>query len=121
MKVEAHNSLKPPSEYNQDQMPSTNQVCLWLFNQFGSLRNMEIQLSFRRKIGKDKPESSWSEFLEKLLGNDCALSNADKNISGLLNRGCISDLILIRTLVSLCHMSQEPSFWEVIKSFVLLA
>ena len=28
MKVEARNSLKPPLEYNQDQMPSTNQGCL---------------------------------------------------------------------------------------------
>ena len=81
---------------------------------------MEIQLSVRRKIGKDKPESSGSEFLEKLLGNNCALSNADENTSALLNRGYISDLILIRTLLTLCYMSQEPSFWEVIKSFVLL-
>ena len=31
MKVEAHNSLKPPLEYNQDQMPSTNQGCVWHF------------------------------------------------------------------------------------------
>ena len=28
MKVKVHNSLKPPLEYNQDQMPSTNQGCL---------------------------------------------------------------------------------------------
>ena len=82
---------------------------------------MEIQLSFRKKIVKDKPESSGSEFLEKLLGNDCALSNADENTSGFLNRGCISDLILLTTLSSLCYKLQEPSFWEVIKSFVLLA
>ena len=82
---------------------------------------MEIQLSFRRKIGKDKTESSKSEFLEKLLGNDCALSDADKNTSGLLNTGCISDLILLRTRLSGCYKLQEPSFWEVIKYFVLLA
>ena len=81
---------------------------------------MEIQLSVRRKIGKDKTESSGSEFLEKLLGNDCALSNADENTSGLLNRGYISYLILIRTLLTLCYMLQELSFWEVIKSFVFL-
>ena len=82
---------------------------------------MEIQLSVRRKIGKDKPESSGSEFLEKLLGNDCVLLNADENTSGLLNRGCISELILLRTILSLCCKLQEPSFLEVIKSFVLLA
>ena len=81
---------------------------------------MEIQLSFRMKVGKDKPESSGSEFLEKLLGNNCASSNADKNTSRLLNRGSISDLILLRT-PALCYKSQQPSFWEVINSFVLLA
>ena len=31
MKVEAHNSLKPPLEYNQAQMSSTNQGCVWHF------------------------------------------------------------------------------------------
>ena len=36
MKVEARNSLKPPLEYNQDQMPSTNQGCYDSFNQLGS-------------------------------------------------------------------------------------
>ena len=40
---------------------------------------MENQLSLRMKIGKDKPESSGSELLEKLLGNNCALSDANKN------------------------------------------
>ena len=71
---------------------------------------MVIQLSFRRNVGKDKPESSGSEFLEKLLGNNCALADVDKNTSGLLNRGGISDLILLRTLLALCYKSQEPSF-----------
>ena len=29
--VPAHSSLEPPLEYNQDQMPLTNQGPLWLF------------------------------------------------------------------------------------------
>ena len=82
---------------------------------------MEIQLSFRRKVGKDKPESSGSEFLEKLLGNNRVLLDAEENTSWLLNRGGISDLILLRTLLVLCYKLLDPSFWEVINSFVLLA
>ena len=31
MKVQAHNSLKPPLEYNQDQMPLMNQGSLCPF------------------------------------------------------------------------------------------
>ena len=52
---------------------------------------MEFQISFRRKAGKDKPLSSGSEFLEKVLVNNCALSDAEDNTSGLLNRGDILD------------------------------
>ena len=52
---------------------------------------MEFQLSFRRKAGKDKPESSRSDFVERFLVNHCALSDAEDNFSGLLNRGDISD------------------------------
>ena len=32
-----------------------------------------------------------------------------------------SDLPLLRTLLAICQKSLEPSFWEVIESFVLLA
>ena len=38
-----------------------------------------------------------------------------------LNRGGIADLPLLRTLLAICQKSQEPSFWEVMYSFVLLA
>ena len=30
-KVQAHNSLEPPLEYNKDQMPLANQGSLWPF------------------------------------------------------------------------------------------
>ena len=52
---------------------------------------MEILRSFRLvtegKTGKEIPESSRFEFLEKFLANNFALSDAEGNTSGLLNRG----------------------------------
>ena len=38
-----------------------------------------------------------------------------------LNRGGIEDLFLLRTLLAIRQKSREPSFWEVMDSFVLLA
>ena len=72
----------------------------------------EIFCSFRLvlegKTGKEIPESSRLEFLEKVLANNFALSNAEDNTYGPLNRRAIADLPLL-------------SFWEVINSFVLAA
>ena len=86
---------------------------------------MEILCSFKLvlegKTGKEKPESSRLELKEKLSANNFALSDAEDNTSGLLNRGGIADLPLLRTLLPICQKSQEPSFWEVMDSFVLLA
>ena len=64
------------------------------------------------------PESSRSESLEKFLANNFAY--AEDNTSGSLNRGGIADLPLFRTLLAICQMPQEPGFWEVMDSFVLL-
>ena len=66
--------------------------------------------------GKEIPESSRLEFLEKFPANNFALSDAEDNTSGPLNRGGIADLPLLRTLLAI-----QPSFWEVMDSFVLLA
>ena len=86
---------------------------------------MEILCSFRlvleRKTGKEIPESSRFEFLEKFLANNFALSDAEDNTSGPLNRGGIADLPLLRTLLAIRQKSREPSFWEVMDSFVLVA
>ena len=88
------------------------------------MRVTEISCSFRlvleRETGKEIPKSSSLEFLEKFFTKYFALSDADDNTSGLLNRGGVSDLPL-RTLLAICQKSQEPSFWEVIDSFVLVA
>ena len=67
------------------------------------------------------PESSRLEFLEKFSANNFALSDAEDNTSRLLNRGDIADLPLLRTLLAIRQKSREPSFWEVMDSFVLLA
>ena len=59
---------------------------------------IEMLCSFRlfleRKTGREIPESSRSELLEKFLANNFALSDAEDNTSGPLNRGKIADLPL---------------------------
>ena len=85
----------------------------------------EILCSFKLvlegKAGTKILESSRLEFLEKLLANNFALSDAEDNTSDLLNRRGVADLSLLRTLLVIHQMSQEPSFWEVMEPFVLLA
>ena len=86
---------------------------------------MDILCSFRLvlegKTGKEIPESSRFEFLEKFLSNNFALSDAEDNTSGALNRGGIADLPLLRTLLAIRQKSRKLSFWEVMDSFVLVA
>ena len=86
---------------------------------------VEILCSFRLvlggKIGKEIPESSRLMFLEKFSGKHFALSDPEDNTFRPLNRGGIADLPLLRTLLTIRQKSREPSFWEVMDSFVLLA
>ena len=86
---------------------------------------MDTLCSFRLvldgKTGKEIPETSRFEFLEKFLANNFALSDAEGNTSGPLNRGGIADLPLWRTLLAIRQKSRQPSFWEVMDSFVLVA
>ena len=85
----------------------------------------EILCSFKLvlegKRGKEIPESSRLEFLEKFSANNFVLSNGEDNISGLSNRGGIADLLLLRTLLTIHQKSRKPCFWEVMDSFVSLA
>ena len=66
----------------------------------------EILCSFKLvlevKTGKEIPESSRLEFLEKFSANNFALSDTEDNTSRLLNRGSIADLPLLRTLLAIC-------------------
>ena len=50
-----------------------------------------LRLVLERKIGKEKPESSRLEFSEKFSKRFFALSDAEDNTSGSLNRGGIAD------------------------------
>ena len=86
---------------------------------------MEILCSFRLvlqgKTGKEIPESPRLEFLEKFLANNFALSDAEDNTSGPLNRGGIAYLPLLGTLLEICQKSRKPSFRKVMNSFVVVA
>ena len=85
----------------------------------------EILCSFRivlvGKTGKEVPESSRLEFSEKLLANHFALSDVEDNTSRPLNRGGTANLPLLRILLAIRQKSREPSSWELIDSFVLVA
>ena len=89
------------------------------------LRVTEISCSFRlvleEKTGKEIPESSKLEFLEKFLTNNLDLSDTENNTSGPLHRGGISNLPLLRTLLAIHQKSRKPSFSKVMNSFVLVA
>ena len=84
----------------------------------------EILCSFRLalegKTGKEIPESSRLEFLEKFSANNFVLSDAEDNTSSPLNRGGKADLPLLRTLLAIRQKFRVPSFWEKMDSFVLL-
>ena len=62
-----------------------------------TLRVLEILCNFRLvlegKTVKEIPESSRLQFSGKVLENNFALSDAEDNTSGLLNRGGIADLL----------------------------
>ena len=85
----------------------------------------EILCSFRlvleEKTGKEIPESSRLEFLEKFLANNFVLPDAEDNTSGPLNRGGIADLPFLRTLLAIRQKSREPNFWEVMVFSALVA
>ena len=89
-----------------------------------NLKFTKVLCSFRLvlewKAGKGIPESSRLDFLEKFLANSFSLSDAEDKTSGLLNRGGIADLPL-RALLAIRQKSREPSFLEMMDSFVVLA
>ena len=66
---------------------------------------MQFRLVLKGKTGKEIPESSRFEFLEKILANNFAISDAEDNTFGWLNRGGIADLPLLRTLLPICQKS----------------
>ena len=69
----------------------------------------EILCSFKlvleRETRKEIPESLRLEFLEKFSANNLALLDAEDNNSRPLDRGGISDLLLLRTLLTIRQKS----------------
>ena len=60
-----------------------------------------LRLVLEGKTGKEIPESSRLEFLEKFSANNFALSLTEDNTSRALNRGGRADLTLLRTLLAI--------------------
>ena len=81
---------------------------------------IKILCSFRLvlegKTGTEIPESSRLEFLGKFLADNLLYQKHNT-----LNRGGIADLPLLRTLLAIHQKSPEPSFWEVMDYFILVA
>ena len=73
-----------------------------------------FELVLEGKTSKTIPKSSTLDFLEKFSGNNFALSDAEDNTYGSLNRGGIADLLLLRTLLAIRQKSQ------VMESFVVI-
>ena len=107
MKVQAHSSLPDTRSSGPDASDESRFAMTFLT----ILGVMEILCSFRLvlegKTGKEIPESSRLEFLEKFLVNNFALSDAEDNTSGPLDRGGIADLPLLRTLLA-CNLPKVP-------------
>ena len=80
-----------------------------------------FKLVLEVKTEKEIPESSILEFLEKFSENNFALSDAEDSTSRPLNRGGIVDLPLPATLLVISKNSREPSSWEKMDYFYLLA
>ena len=123
MKVQAHSFFRTTTGIQS--RPDAFDESRFVMTFLSILGVMEILCSFRLvlegKTDKEIPESSRFEFLEKFLARNFALSDAEDNTSGPLNRGGIANLPLLRTLLAIRQKSHEPSFWEEMDSFVLVA
>ena len=68
-----------------------------------------FKLVLDEKTGKEMPQSSILEFLEKFSANNFALSDSEDNNSEPLNRGRIVDLPLLGALLEIHQKSRGPS------------
>ena len=93
-----------------------------LLNQLGSY--MKIKQFYFSPRKKNWLREVWVvkiSVLRIFFSKRFASSEPQDNTSGSLNRGGIADLPLLGTLFAVLQKSQEPSFWKVTASFVLLA
>ena len=80
-----------------------------------------FKLVLQENTGKQIPESSRLEFLEKVLANNFALSDAEDNNSSLLNRGGIySRFTFVENTISNSPKVLRAKFLGVMDSFVLI-
>ena len=81
----------------------------------------EILCSFRlaleEKTGKEIPTWLIKIRVFRKVFSNFALSDAEGSTSGLLNRGAITDLSLLRILLAIRQKPPEPNFWTVMESF----
>ena len=103
-----------PSSNQEIKTPSDTYWRVRIFESLGTSLFFSFRLVLERKMGKEMPQSSRLEILEKFLLYNFALSDAK-------DRRGITDLPLLRTLLGICQKSWEPSFWELMYSFVSLA
>ena len=87
------------------------------------LRVTEMLCTFRLvvegKTAKEIPESSKLEFLEKSLANNCFIRCRRQHLGAVEQR--YSRFIFVEKTITNLPNVPQPSFWEVIDSFVLVA
>ena len=119
MKVQTHSSLEPSLEQSGPHALDKSRFIMTFLTILGETEILySFKLVLEGKTGKEIPASSRLEFLGKFSANNFALSDAEDNTYGPLNRGGIADLPLLRTQLAIRQKSREPSFWEVMDSFV---
>ena len=91
-KVQGRSSLEPPLEFNQDQIPLTNQGFLWPSQPFWELQKYHAAPN-KHLEGKQVTIYLSHQFLEKFSANNFVLSDAEDNTFRPLNRGGIADLL----------------------------
>ena len=92
-----------PDHFDESRPVMTFLIILWVIE----ILCCFSRLILNRKTGKQVPESSRLEFLEKFLGNNFALTDLEYNTSGQLNRGGtvlinIAGIPLTRTMLAIC-------------------
>ena len=122
MNVQAHSSLEPPLEYNQDQTPLMNQVCCVFLTILGVIEICSFRLVLERKTGKEIPEPSKIRVISKNFNEQfCFIKCRRQYLWALEKRWYCRYLCWEHFYVAICQKPHKPSFWEVIDSFVLRA
>ena len=84
----------------------------------------EIPCSFilvlEGKAGIGMPENLRLKSLDKFLGSNFALIDAEDNIFRSLNRRGAEDLLLLRAFLAICQKPRELSFWKVMDTFYFI-